>query len=849
MHNLSLKNYDSYVFLDANINLLNINHNQHVALYLETVYSNGFLQKISKATRICNNSYSLIDHILYKSNNNDTVSGTILTNFSDHFTNFIGIQNVKSKSKNEYRFSRNFSASNIEKFNDDLSKLRWRNVLSCNDVNTSYNNFWSDFYTLFIMHFPLKKVKLNKNVHKLQNFMTNGILTSRLHKNELHKKSLLNPQQFYKTYFDYRNLYNKIVRKSKQLFIDSNFKKIQKNPKKTWDFLKETTFGCKTNHQINEMVVNGNCTKDPKLISENFNKFFSDIGKNISDSVISTEKKPEDYVPDYNVNKPKFSMDNTGPVHVCDIIKAFDNKSSCDLDGLCLKIVKKIAVNISVPLAHIFNLSLDKGIFPTNLKLSRIVPVYKSGDPKICDNYRPIALVNTLSKILEKIVSLKLTNHLQINELLYKHQYGFQRGLSTEHNLMHVVNYISQSLNNGNYCIGIFLDLKKAFDVCSHEILLKKLKKFGIDGSALDWFASYLSNRKQKVDISGNLSSESIINISVLQGTTLGPILFLCYINDIFTATSFSTFLFADDTSCLAEHKCLNDLFTYVNDELQKLSNWFCANKMAVNISKTKYIIFRTRGKKINHATLLPVVFNNNEIGLPNDPSNIFKLERVHNENPSLEHRSYKLLGVYFDEYLSFDKHSEYICAKLSRSIFCIKRASNKLSHKSLRSLYYALVHPHLLYCNNILNCTSATNLSKIKKLQKKAIRIISKAKNNEHTGPLFYEQKILPFELLSLQSKLIFMHTVHYKYAPKSFLNTFNLNATRDIDYDLRNAGAYAVPAVRIELFKRFPLYTFPTAWNAIGDLQFYSNRTTFTISLKENLPSRIIVQEPGPM
>ena len=188
---------------------------------------------------------------------------------------------------------------------------------------------------------------------------------------------------------------------------------------------------------------------------------------------------------------------------------------------------------ISTPLAHIFNLSLDKGIFPTNLKLSRIVPVYKSGDPKICDNYRPIALVNTLSKILEKIVSLKLTNHLQINELLYKHQYGFQRGLSTEHNLMHVVNYISQSLNNGNYCIGIFLDLKKAFDVCSHEILLKKLKKFGIDGSALDWFASYLSNRKQKVDISGNLSSESIINISVLQGTTLGPILFLCYINDI----------------------------------------------------------------------------------------------------------------------------------------------------------------------------------------------------------------------------------------------------------------------------------------------------------------------------
>ena len=143
---------------------------------------------------------------------------------------------------------------------------------------------------------------------------------------------------------------------------------------------------------------------------------------------------------------------------------------------------------------------------------------------------------------------------------------------------------------------------------------------------------------------------------------------------------------------------------------------------MAVNISKTKYIIFRTRGKKIDQSTLPSVVFNNNEIGLPNDQSKIFKLERVFNDNPSIEHKSYKLLGVYFDEYLSFDKHCSYICAKLSRSIFCIKRASNKLSLKSLRSLYYALVHPHLLYCNTILNCTSSVNLTKIKKLQKKLL-------------------------------------------------------------------------------------------------------------------------------
>ena len=127
------------------------------------------------------------------------------------------------------------------------------------------------------------------------------------------------------------------------------------------------------------------------------------------------------------------------------------------------------------------------------------------------------------------MVHTNLINHLELNKLLYEHQYGFLRGRSTEQNLLQVVNYISNSLNSGNFCIGIFLDLKKAFDVCSHPILLKKLKKLGVEGTALDWFTSYLSNRKQKVDINGHFSGEKLINISVLQGSILGPTLFLCY--------------------------------------------------------------------------------------------------------------------------------------------------------------------------------------------------------------------------------------------------------------------------------------------------------------------------------
>ena len=379
--------------------------------------------------------------------------------------------------KIEYRLTRNYSKKKMDNFNDELQKLRWNNVLNCNDVDKSFDIFWNDFITLFELHFPLKKVKLNKNIHKIQNFMTTGLLTSRKTKIELYKKSLADPQNFHEKYKVYRNIFHKVIRASKQMYLDSTFKKYQKCPKQTWDLLKETTFGEKSSQKINEIIDNGKIINDPKLMATKFNNFFSHIGTSISDSVTPTDKPPDDYIANYPNDKPKFNLDNTGPVHISDIIKSFDSKVSCDLDGLSLKLLKVIAVSISVPLAHIFNLSLDNGKFPDKLKLSRIVPVFKSGDPKLCDNYRPIALVNTLSKVLEKIVAIKLTNHLQINDLLYKHQYGFLKGRSTEQNLLQVVNFISQSLNNGNFCIGIFLDLKKAFDVCSHNILLKKLKK------------------------------------------------------------------------------------------------------------------------------------------------------------------------------------------------------------------------------------------------------------------------------------------------------------------------------------------------------------------------------------
>ena len=267
-----------------------------------------------------------------------------------------------------------------------------------------------------------------------------------------------------------------------------------------------------------------------------------------------------------------------------------------------------------------------------------------------------------------------------------------------------------------------FLFLSLSFDTVSHDILLSKLKKLGITGTPLKWFTSYLSNRSQFTEIGGFKSSELAIDISVLQGSILGPILFLCFINDLHLATWLLTLLFADDTAVIDSDTDLPALIIRVNGEIQKIANWFRSNKMSVNVSKTKYIVFRPKGQKITvNLDENGVLYNSNEIGQPDDPNKIFKLGRIYNDHPCTTERTYKFLGVHRDEFLSFDTHCTIISNKLARSNFIISRVKNILPIKSLKTLYFALVHPHLLYCLPIYSCkTKKKTFKKSLKCKKK---------------------------------------------------------------------------------------------------------------------------------
>jgi hypothetical protein len=387
--------------------------------------------------------------------------------------------------------------------------------------------------------------------------------------------------------------------------------------------------------------------------------------------------------------------------------------------------------------------------------------------------------------------------------------------------------------NEGLFAIGIFLDLKKAFDVCSHTILLKKLAKMGINGMVANWFTSYLNGRTQCVDINGTFSDPLAINISVIQGSILGPILFLCYINDIWRVSTLLLFLFADDTAGMAKGKKLSDLVVFVNAELQKIANWLRANKMAVNIDKTKYIIFRNRGQAIDNA-LPQVVFNFNEIGYDESPEKIFPLERVGNAQTV---QTYKLLGVLFDEHLTFEPHINTIKAKISKSLFCISRLKNFLPASALRTLYFSLVHPHLLYCINIYSMATKTKLNELFLMQKKAVRIVCSEKYNAHTAPLFRSNKMLPLHDLITYHRLKFMHRFSFSKQPSSFDATWTTNFQLNPNLVLRNVNNYVIPRHRIELFKRSPLISLPTTWNACLADKSTTNEKIFLKTVRDGI------------
>ena len=340
------------------------------------------------------------------------------------------------------------------------------------------------------------------------------------------------------------------------------------------------------------------------------------------------------------------------PEQIVEITKKLKPKLSTGHDDISTKLLKESIECIKYPLTHIINRSLLTGIVPNQLKLAKVIPIYKASDPTEFKNYRPISILPAFSKIFEKVMYRKVTSFLNSNNLLYKHQYGFREKHTTIHPILHLLNQCAVNNNSTTklFTLSIFCDLSKAFDVISPDILLNKLNYYGIRGVANRWFASYLSNRKQFVKFEDIQSDTECINCGVPQGSILGPLLYLIYVNDIYKCTNASILSFADDTSLIISDTNLITLYERANVAMRSLFNWFCANRLSLNPLKTKYMVFKDGSKKCDFTGLNVMIDG-------------VALEQIGSQ---FTNKTTKFLGIYMDDSLTWKHHLTHVNNKIS---------------------------------------------------------------------------------------------------------------------------------------------------------------------------------------
>ena len=398
---------------------------------------------------------------------------------------------------------------------------------------------------------------------------------------------------------------------------------------------------------------------------------------------------------------------------------------SCNVETYSSTVLKYISEIISPFIANIINKSLSTGYFPSKFKVARVIPLHKGGCKDDLNNYRPISLLPLISKIFEKIVYNQLYNFLEHFDILSSAQFGFRRGKSTIQAVMDHLKFVYNNLDEGSTVISIFMDLSKAFDCLDHSILLDKLEKYGIRGIANTWFKSYLSERKQFVSVNNTYSETRTITHGVPQGSNLGPLLFLLFINDFPHANSFFKYnLFADDSTLTCKFNNSNEMYikSRIESELYSVFSWLQNNKLKINFDKSKFMVF-SYGKKYSLNTLM---LGNNNISIT---------------------ESIKFLGITIDQNLNFRAHTSAISTKISKVNGLLFRLNNILPSENLQLLYSALLVPHIVYGIEVWHGALVTNRDRIFKLQKKAIRAINCLPYNHHTNDYFKSMGLLKLD------------------------------------------------------------------------------------------------------
>ena len=506
---------------------------------------------------------------------------------------------------------------------------------------------------------------------------------------------------------------------------------------------------------------NNNLITAEEGVANTFNNYFSGIAANMKEQISPRMTFDpggfQNYLHDPCQNSILLRPTNQFEVHK--VIKDFKNKSTLDTKVEVLKLANT-SFTFTNTLAKIINSSFQQGIFPDALKLARVVPVHKEGAKNDVTNYRPISLLSVFSKIYEKIMHNRVLDFLNENNLLFEMQYGFRPGRSCEHALLQAQNHIIDTLNKKQVALLLLIDFSKAFDIVEHPVLLYKLNHLGIRGIALKWFESYLSNRKQFVRINNADSVVKEMSYGVPQGSILGPLLFVIYINDLPSISEVAKFiLYADDANIIVTGSSIHEAMNKINILSQDLVKWVNLNGLALNLKKTKYMVF-TRQR---------IDLNETELSI-----NKHTIERK---------SECRFLGVIMDEKLKWTAHITAVRTKMTRYLGVMFKIKSRLPIKVRIQIFHSFVQSHLNFCSLVWGFAAKSLIQSLFIKQKQGVRAImpgyvnywyKEGKLPAHTKEKFKEYEILTVHGIIAMNALIFMHKWHHfpKLLPPSVHN-----------------------------------------------------------------------------
>lgn len=750
IHLDTIKRHDKIILVgDININILpRITEKSHERnnrlLYLNILSMHGLLPGHNLPTRVD----SCLDHAILKLNKNRTSASVfvIQTTITDHRLVLIHISKTTKTSCCKSRTIIDYDKSIQNLADQNLSEL-----LHLNNPNTVCELLINSIQKCLTDNTKVQLIPRCKRI--IKPWITPGILRCIRNRNNMQRKTQSDPNDkiLKITYKRYRNYCNSLLKKLKRKFEKEQLSINTKNSKSLWKTINNITH-YKSIKTPNTQLLNAKATA--KESANYANTFFANVGKELAQS-ITQHNFVQDHVRLPYGEVSSLVLLDTDPNEVNNVIMNLKSESAPGWDEIPTKFLK-LSRNILIPiLCHLVNLCFSKGLFPHALKKSLITPVYKSGDRDDINNYRPISVLPCISKVLEKLINVRLVRYLNKYNILSRSQYGFRQNLSTEDAVTALTNLIVQQVDSGKKCLTVFLDLKKAFDTVSIPILMQKMEKIGIRGAPLALLSDYLCDRKQKVKIEEIVSEDESITHGVPQGSVLGPTLFLIYINDLSNLSTADVhyFSYADDTAIVFHGSSWNDVKIKAEDGLRKVAIWLSSNQLTLNISKTNYMCFTK--------------YNNTQ------PKKCYKI-KIHKYNcidhnicdcPNIDKVSItKYLGIMIDQRVSWHAHIELMMSRLRKMMFIFKNLRHVADKKLINQIYITLAQSIINYCIPIWGGATKMKLLDLERAQRSLLKVMYFKPYRYPTDLLYSESGILSVRKLYVMQSVLKLHkTLEY--------------------------------------------------------------------------------------